>query len=247
MWLVSGWSKEQFPRFMLWARATFSHQHGALNHGTRFFFRGGEARTAVPRQRPHAVASRPEASLHRGREKERKREEGEARRTTERRTRCTKQQQAGQQGTADRAGGKTPAGRKQATADKKGRAGKAERAPTAAQTVQEAACHKEGHEERARRLRAVPLLREQLSQRCHKSRWFVQPYCPKSIRDSWLCLFAESFGKRRRDTLLQEKRVTKREVKFMPVFAEEDARRSPAPLEKRERIDERSEWGDAWL
>ena len=36
MWLVNGWSRALFPRFMLWARERFPHQLGNLNHSARF-------------------------------------------------------------------------------------------------------------------------------------------------------------------------------------------------------------------
>jgi len=36
MWHVNGWSKDQFPRFMLWARERFPHHVGDLNHSVRF-------------------------------------------------------------------------------------------------------------------------------------------------------------------------------------------------------------------
>jgi hypothetical protein len=36
MWHVHGWSKCEFPQFMLWARENFPHMLGNLNHSTRF-------------------------------------------------------------------------------------------------------------------------------------------------------------------------------------------------------------------
>ena len=36
MWHVNGWSKELFPRFMLWAREQFPFSVGDINHSERF-------------------------------------------------------------------------------------------------------------------------------------------------------------------------------------------------------------------